>query len=212
MTMEMNYENFKNMLIATKALKRIFNRSLTDAELEELIKVGFLEFCAKRGLTEDKITVINQMREFLNKYAETPNILPPYCFTSATENFIAELANAYKVSTPCKCTVKKSEETLEDDINSLEGFKAETKEEEFKIALKALLDKYQILEKEQTISEIEVPDDPKDDIDIMIDRLIDGDELEVSEQLKNIILSRLYENYANFAVNIVNGKMTLKQC
>lgn len=212
MIMEMNYENFKNMLIATKALKRIFNRNLTDAELEELIKVGFLEFCTNRGLTENKITVINQMREFLNKYAETPNILPPYCFTSATENFIAELANAYKVNTPCKCVVKKSEETLEDDINSLEGFKAETKEEEFKIALKALLDKYQILEKEQTTSEIEVPADPKDDIDIIIDRLMEGDELEVSEPLKNTILNRLYENYANFAVNIVNGKMTLKQC
>lgn len=214
MIMEMNYENFKNVLVATKALKKVLGRNLTDIELEEMIQVGFEQFCEKRGINEKKITIINQMRDFINKYAETPHIMPAYRFSTDTMEFISELERDFGLHVCYGHPEKDKTESLEDDINNMEGFSAESNEDEFKIALKALLDKYKIFVSkpckcnECTCEHKEI----EDDTDILIDRLKDGEELEVSEELQTQIVNRLYDTNSNFSIKIINGKMSLKQC
>lgn len=214
MIMEMNCENFKNVLVATKVLKKVLGRNLTDIELEEMIQVGFEQFCEKRGINEKKIAIINQMRDFINKYAETPHIMPAYRFSTDTMEFISELERNFGLHVCYGHMEKGNTESLEDDINNMEGFTAESNEDEFKIALKELLDKYKIFVNkpckcgECTCNHEKI----KDDVDVLVDRLKEGEELEVSEELQNQIVDRLYETSDNFSVKIINGKMALKEC
>lgn len=212
MIMEMNSENFKNLLVATKALKKVLGRNLTDCELDELINTNFESFCEKRSIDETKVFVINQMRDFINKYAETPNILPAYCFSPEAINFISELYKKIERNNKCDQIIKNDPESLEDDINNMEGFTADSKEDEFKIALKELLDKYKIFNNEHKNNKCSCAQKTiEDDIDILIDRLKEGEDLEVSEELQNQIIERLCETNNNFSIKIVNGKMSLKE-
>lgn len=207
MIMKMNVENFKSTLGAIKELKRILNRNLTDDELAELITKGWVEFCKKRNLSDVKIHVIMQMRELLSRYAEGNSEVPNYYASPETIDFIKALNEHYAFPEP---KGNMHEESLEEDINTLGGFCANSIEDEFKIKLKNLFEEYNIFNKQER--ECKCAKTSQDDIDILIERLKEGDELEVEDNVKSQILKRLYDNEDSFHITTIGNKMSLKIC